>query len=278
MQTFGNKHFGVSVNMTKFILENKVIYDSTTHSLFHVKQKTSQVTLAIPASLCLLALLQNKDETVSLELLLSFAWTSRGINVSNNTIYQNISILRKTLVNVGLSADIVKTVPKRGFVVNSENFSEFISPVLSEDKIANDSINVLTVTSDEKHTCKIQFINKIIHWMAFVIISVICCLLSFFGAQFLANYNSAYNSKYIYPEFQKFHQDASCYFYRNKSTKSNVFFEDFIASHEIKCNARKWVYIFNYPPASATFVLRCTSDILSFKKNDGILCSSDYYF
>jgi len=81
----GENYLGVSVNMTKFILENKIIYDATTHSLSHLKQSSSQLTLAIPASLCLLALLQNKDEMVSLELLLSFVWTPRGVNVSNNT-------------------------------------------------------------------------------------------------------------------------------------------------------------------------------------------------
>lgn len=271
-------YFGVPFNMTKFILEGKVIYDTATHSLYHLKQRRSQVTLATPASLCLLALLQNKDETVSLESLLSFAWTSRGINVSNNTIYQNISILRKALVNAGLSADIIKTVPKRGFVVMSDSFSAFTLPPLTENKKANNIIASQPITSDKKYLYTTRSLQQISAWVPFVIISLLGCFLAFFGGYFLTTYNQAYDSKYIYPEFQEIQSGNDCHLYRNKSTRDNSFFEDFIASHEVKCSTRRWVYFINYPPASPTFVLSCDFDILSPQKKDGILCSSDYYF
>ncbi len=40
-----------------------------------------------------------------------------GVVVSQNTFYQNISLLRKSLVKAGLSEDIIITVRQKGFSV-----------------------------------------------------------------------------------------------------------------------------------------------------------------
>lgn len=47
-------------------------------------------------------------------------WQSRGIVVSQNTFYQNISLLRKSLKKSGLSADIIVTVRSKGFIVPAD--------------------------------------------------------------------------------------------------------------------------------------------------------------
>lgn len=259
--------------MAKFILDNKVVYDSDTHSLFHIGKRDTQINLAIPASLCLLALLQNKDEPVSLAELLSFSWTSRGMNVSTNTVYQNVSILRKALVNFGLAGDIIKTVPKRGFVVLAESFSEFESNQEYIADVASVKKNTPPIIMEPASGQKIT-----IRGVTSVLVSTALCLLIFYGAYFLTERSEKNQSRYIYPEFTELHQPGDCHVYRNKSVRNNGFFIDFISSHMLKCEQQKWWYIFNYPPASQTFVLRCSSDLLAFNNNEKILCTSDYYF
>jgi DNA-binding winged helix-turn-helix (wHTH) protein len=49
-------------------------------------------------------------------------WKTRGIVVSQNTFYQNISLLRKSLVKAGLSQDIIVTVRQRGFVLAADSY------------------------------------------------------------------------------------------------------------------------------------------------------------
>ncbi|MGX5107504.1 winged helix-turn-helix domain-containing protein [Enterobacter cloacae] len=260
--------------MAKFILEDKVIYDSSTHSLFEIDRRETQTTLAIPASLCLLALLQNKDETVSLNELHAFAWQSRGINVSTNAIYQNLSILRKQLVKAGLSGDVIKTVPKRGFVILSESFlhlenentTDVHSPV---GQHATPAIDELPQANQDAITP-----GKHKGMLILLFVTVVLSLLGFEAGKRLQEESD----KFIYPSFSELTLSGSCHIHRNQSLRDDAYFYDFLAKNNFACGEQKWWYIFNYPPASKTLVLRCSSDLLSKKGNDDVLCSSDYYF
>lgn len=265
--------------MAKFTIENKVVYDSATHSLFRVDRRETQVTLAIPASLCLLALLQNKDETVSLEQLHSFAWQSRGMNVSTNAIYQNVSILRKALANTGLTGDIIKTVPKRGFVILSESFSAFDDIPDAEVEIPATPTEITPVIPESAFQREgVKRGSKQSRGLLFFLAVIMLSLLSFYGAYFFTGITNTHSAQYIYPDFTELRQDGDCHVYRNVSSVNDDFFYEVIKSHDLECNDKKWWYFFNYPPVSQTFLLRCTSDVLTAKNNDNIICSSDYYF
>ncbi|SCC68798.1 hypothetical protein GA0061070_10791 [Kosakonia oryziphila] len=137
------------------------------------------------------------------------------MSVSNNTIYQNISILRKTLVNVGLSGDLIKTVPKRGFMILSESFADFVSNSGTE--------NNSSVTSDNKNRARRLLSKTVTPLGSFISISIILCSLSFFVAFHLTVYKKTNNLKYIYPDFYELHQYGDCHLYRNKSVRDNFF-------------------------------------------------------
>jgi DNA-binding winged helix-turn-helix (wHTH) protein len=266
-------------SMTKFILEDKVIYDSVNHSLFHIDQRDTQVTLAIPASLCLLTMLQKKNETVSLDELLNFAWTSRGMNVSSNAIYQNISLLRKSLSKFGLSNDFIKTVPKRGFVILEDKFSVFENNQKQENSGVEEKENKSAIRTkiDNIYGTDTRS-TMILQSCIFILIMVVTCLFSFYLSFQLSNIKEIKNSPYIYPDFTEIQSIGDCYIFRNKSRVSDLFFTGFISEHMLKCENQKWWYIINYPPATQTFILRCDSDIFTKKNENSILCKSDYYY
>lgn len=46
-------------------------------------------------------------------------WRKHGMEVTVNTLYQNISILRKTLKRVGVDENIIITVPKKGITLSA---------------------------------------------------------------------------------------------------------------------------------------------------------------
>lgn len=263
--------------MTKFILENKVIYDSGNHSLLIIDQRDTQITLAIPASLCLLAMLQKKNETVSLDDLLAFAWTSRGMNVSSNAIYQNISLLRKSLSKFGLSSDFIKTVPKRGFVVLEDKFSAFVNNQNQENNeyIKNKSEIITRLDTITTRDTKLKFT---LPSSIFLLIIVITCPILFYFSFKLTSYKEIKISSYIYPDFVEIKPIGDCHIFRNKSQVSDSFFINFISEHRLGCETQKWWYLINYPPATQTFILRCDSDILSKMNKNDLLCKSDYYY
>jgi DNA-binding winged helix-turn-helix (wHTH) protein len=259
--------------MTKYILEDSVVYDSGSHSLFYTDRLDTQITLAIPASLCLLAMLQKKNETVSLDELLAFAWESRGMTVSSNTIYQNISLLRKSLINFGLSTDFIKTVPKRGFVILDNKFSEISNHI--------EDVNTPGIKENryEVHEEKISHIirESKTRILFFFIVLILTCSTLFLVTYHLITVDEIDNSPYIYPDFTKINTSGGCHIFRNKSLLNDMFFSDFISEKKLKCEKERWMYIINYPPAPQTFVLSCSSELLSTKKGD-ILCQSAYYY
>lgn len=261
--------------MAKFILEDKVIYDSSTHSLCINDRRETQVTLAIPASLCLLALLQNKDETVSLNELHAFAWQSRGINVSTNAIYQNLSILRKSLVKAGLSGDIIKTIPKRGFVILSTSFLHAENESNPETPPAPGQHITPAIDAPHMTGAEVNSKKKKKYVLILMLLTVVLSLLSFEAGKRLQKDGE----KFIRPTFSALHLNGDCHIYRNQSLRDDSYFYEFLNRNNITCGEQKWWFIFNYPPASKTLILRCSTDfLLKESKKDDVLCSSDYYF
>lgn len=262
--------------MTKFILENIVVYDSGNHSLSFIDESDSQTTLAIPASLCLLAILQKKNETTSLGELLAFAWESRGMTVSSNTIYQNISLLRKSLSRFGLANDFIKTVPKRGFVVLGTKFF-----VMANDTEIDSLVGVekdLVVINKNTEIIDREKSPRRVGILFFMLTAIVVCGMFFLCTYKITTGNEIKNSPYIYPEFTKLNYAGECHIFRNKSLLADVDFVNFISGNDIDCNQQSWLYIINYPPAPQTFVINCSSDLLSADNKHDILCKSQYYY
>lgn len=137
--------------MKQIIIDKTVVYEPLTHSLYIIGNKSTQIVLAIPASLCFFVLLDNHGKIVTHNGLLSSVWQSRGMEVSPNTVYQNISILRKSLVSLGLTGEIITTVPKRGFVISENILIENIDdekPIESL-KIKNEKLSPEVVKDEE---------------------------------------------------------------------------------------------------------------------------------
>ncbi|WP_052284669.1 winged helix-turn-helix domain-containing protein [Kluyvera genomosp. 1] len=103
----------------QYIINDEVIFDANMNMLQPLGKSGEGVSLNAPTARCLQLLLESSDRVISREEFLDSVWKTRGIVVSQNTFYQNISLLRKSLVKAGLSQDIIITVRQRGFVISS---------------------------------------------------------------------------------------------------------------------------------------------------------------
>ncbi|MCW9449797.1 winged helix-turn-helix domain-containing protein [Klebsiella michiganensis] len=101
----------------EYIINNEVIFNVDMNELQPVGENGDSVTLNVPTARCLQLLLESNGKIISREEFLDIVWKNRGIVVSQNTFYQNISLLRKSLLKAGLSQDIIVTVRQRGFVL-----------------------------------------------------------------------------------------------------------------------------------------------------------------
>lgn len=265
--------------MTKLkhiLLEDKVFYDPSTHSVYINDKIESQLTLAIPASLCFLSLLQHKGEVVSHADLLAFAWESRGMIVSPNTLYQNMSILRKALVSLGLSDEMIKTVPKRGFVIPSAFPVEFIYE--HDEHLPTSTVDI--INTDETEEIKAAPLTQsgdgspYLRWGALAA----GCLIVFYTAYFLSNlWGEDIIPQYIAPDFNKIENIEDCQVYRNYSLRSDAFFTQFLTDQKAVCGKEKWWYLTNYPPSPQVSLLRCSHALNAKRTDQTSLCISDFF-
>lgn len=99
------------------IINQEIIFNANMNELRPLAGDGECISLNAPTARCLLLLLQNCGKVISRDEFLAAVWETRGVVVSQNTFYQNISLLQKSLVKAGLSEDIIITVRQKGFSV-----------------------------------------------------------------------------------------------------------------------------------------------------------------
>lgn len=100
-----------------FIINEEIIFDANSCELKSLNDTGEVIVLNAPTARCLQLLIEKKGEVASRDCFMEQVWQVRGIVVSQNTFYQNISLLRKSLKKVGLMEEIIVTVRRKGFTL-----------------------------------------------------------------------------------------------------------------------------------------------------------------
>lgn len=118
-----------------WIINKNIEFWPENKRLISLKNPALSVTLTAPASHCLVLLLEASPELVSQQTFFKKVWEDEGILVPANTLYQNISIVRRGLRDVGETDNsLVVTVPRKGFHINANVNIE------KREKISLDSV------------------------------------------------------------------------------------------------------------------------------------------
>lgn len=103
-----------------YIINNIVEFHPAASTLRDINNPDRVVVLNSPAGRCLLLLIDRAGSIVTQQEFLDIVWQSRGMLVSSNTYYQNISILRKGLKKIGFETDPIVTIPRIGLTLASD--------------------------------------------------------------------------------------------------------------------------------------------------------------
>ncbi|PXV76523.1 winged helix-turn-helix domain-containing protein [Pantoea sp. PNA 03-3] len=68
-------------------------------------------------SYCFELLIARQGEIVDHEAFYQYAWRQFGMEVSANALYQSISLIRKALLACNIRQDVIRTIPRRGFML-----------------------------------------------------------------------------------------------------------------------------------------------------------------
>ncbi|MFC0226164.1 winged helix-turn-helix domain-containing protein [Serratia aquatilis] len=122
----------------KFLINDSVLYSPDEHRLTPLGSRGRETVLNAPVNRCLLLLLKNPGVVVSQEEIFREVWEKQGQYVTMNTLYQNILLLRRAMLNAGVIKKTIKTIPKVGFV-----FTGNVQVLESErEDIAQSVVNV----------------------------------------------------------------------------------------------------------------------------------------
>lgn len=104
----------------EFCLENLVVYRPDDGIVYLCDDPENYVRLTMSVNRLLLYILQHRGEPVSRDEILCEVWEKYGFEASNNSLNQNVSVLRKTFHTLGITNDVIKTIPKIGFIIPPE--------------------------------------------------------------------------------------------------------------------------------------------------------------
>ncbi|XXD07992.1 winged helix-turn-helix domain-containing protein [Klebsiella sp. R445] len=260
------------MNLIKVLLKDDIIYRPDLHCVSRCDDIDSRVMLALPASLCFLLLLENKGEVVSHAEFYSAVWEVRGVNATSNTLYQNISILRKALSSFGIADDFIKTIPKRGFMIkDSPDIKMIREDNETQHKSSDNATLPLDNNIDSTKKKPLLYVKVAILMMLMVTISI--SLSSFVTTYF-------YKEKiptYVAPVYIQLSNAGKCNVFRNKTLMPDSFYYRFIEENNINCTKPEWVYIINYPPSHKVSLIRCNKPLFFAADNGKALCLSNYY-
>ncbi|ATF92584.1 hypothetical protein CO704_11035 [Cedecea neteri] len=110
--------FAGGYGMSEVILVNhQVKFEPNRNTLSSMSLPERKITLPSSSSRCLKVLLSKQGDVVTIKQFHKLVWEKNKTIVSDNTIYQNISIIRKALTAVGADKNIVETHTRRGWCV-----------------------------------------------------------------------------------------------------------------------------------------------------------------
>lgn len=132
-----------------YIINGLVEFHPAASTLRDLNNPDRVVVLNSPAGRCLLLLIERVESIVTQQECMDIVWQRRGMLVSPNTYYQNISILRKGLKKVGFETDPIVTIPRIGLTLASDTQITIkeTQPQAEEKECAAQDVCEETVTS-----------------------------------------------------------------------------------------------------------------------------------
>ncbi len=139
----------------KIILNSFLIFEPDKK---RITGRGNPAVISASASLCLELLIDNVGQLVTHQQFYDYVWRRFGTEPASTTLYQNISALRRAFLKAGLQEDIIRTMPRKGFLLSPKTTvqKEMTSPSPAMSTVPEDEQGVSEVGQDtvEQHVAK----------------------------------------------------------------------------------------------------------------------------
>lgn len=224
-------------------------------------------------SRCLLLLLVRQGLVVSQLDLMKFAWGDKHREVSFNIFYQRVLALRKSFIQLGLTKNIIITMPRRGLMIDHGVLVEIKDEIISTPEIAEvneekHSDSALSI-EPQRPSPALKPFNLILN--RYVLITLIF-LTTVIASIFIFRFD--HDQNYFSDYYLASNNDSQCQYFFNTDSNGNSRNQQFINQHPELCRTKKALYVTSYNNTKNLSLLICSAPISRTKENR---CLSFYY-
>lgn len=244
-----------------FLLGGLVVFSPERNVLHSKTDETKRLSLSNPASRCLLLLIQQRGQVIERDYFFQHVWINNGAQVTNNTFYQNISLLRRAFKEFGLNEEMIVTVPKVGIRLESsldvaeQDVEEPLTETPAQVNAAPEEAMIPHVTS---------------HWpvLYWLMAGIACCLLAA-----VVSWQMQFDSRLS--QYEPLVISKGCHWYANQDVLNYDKHQQFIQSSTLECKDYPWIYLSLYPNFPRISALTCRQQFSRWRDNN---CVTHYYF
>lgn len=248
-----------------WIINEFIEFRPASKKLISRRNPELNVVLTSPASRCLLLLLEASPDVVPQQELFKKVWEDEGMYVPTNTLYQNISIVRRGLKAVGETEQtLIATIPRKGFKIEQgvkivRMASEELFPEEEQEEEQTGNAEELLLPVNEHQQPRISLMSR----LSLVFIMLLAFIVGATGMHF---YWHSGETTPFFADYKLLEQENGCHFYVKDDSHDgdNNFarIKTLITRTGLDCKKYPWIYL----PLSKTdpglAVLVCKKDYL----------------
>ena len=260
-----------------YIINERVIFDPYEKKLTSLSDPDLYTVLTYPSSRCLLLLLQTAPDVVAQQRFFEEVWEPMGQIIPLNTLYQNISMIRRGLREVGENDKaLITTVPRQGFCINKKTTIRTVATTEHDAETEPYDIKIPSgipfppaaqpiVVEPEIKNLPFYRVRK-----TQIIFLLIASLFAGCSAGLLyAEYKrtATFFSDYVY-----LGADNECHFYTNAGGRSALneglpSMRNKLEGMGVSCKKWPWIYVTRIEHLPVTSVFLCKNELSALKES-----------
>ncbi|WP_368750194.1 transcriptional regulator [Klebsiella aerogenes] len=257
----------------KILINDQVWFEPDGHMLRSVNDPEQSILLPVPAARCLMVLLSEHGEIITIRQFHERVWNENKAVVSDNTIYQNISVLRKSLVDVGVEQQIIETLTRRGWCIpESVSVSRTNDTAMTEE---NEPVVIIPVPETPEPPA-VTTMPEIKKRKLPIMLSGLLLFVSVFALIYSIWAQHTEIPTRSFAGYTKLGELGTCHIYRNTSNVPDAFYHDILSRNQLSCRELPWWYITIYTKTGSSSVISCLNS-LAKESHEPPECTSLYF-
>lgn len=247
-----------------WIINNSIVFRPGSKCLTSLNDPDKKIILTSPASHCLLILLEAAPNIVSHQELFKKVWEDNGLIVPVNTLYHNISTIRRGLRDAGMPDNFIMTVSRKGFQiaenadlqrVDASELAAFGAPIKtpsppSSEDVIDDTINIPSAEDGSRHNSA-----------GYLVCIMAAIGLAILGSYLLTSFMNNGKEENYFRNYRFVEQVQNCHFFvkdvGHENSNGYENYKSLILNSSNDCKKYPWIYFMISSTSPSSIIFAC---------------------